>query len=172
MEDINKMGYVVSNSIFLDFALESVKVKNISLGSTFNGDNLRSTSCQYMPPITNWSSNAIGSNFVTKFTEAHKLPNLPYGLDLSSITSNLTLGTSNPGANRIREAYIKLPNANFTIYSSSGIIFTKDNWQYIADNAPTVSGKTLTMGNMNIAICGGATDTIISTLTNKGWTVN
>lgn len=172
MEDINKLGYVVPNSIFLEFALESVKVKNISLGSTFNGDNLRSTSCQYMPPITNWSSNATGSNFVTKFTEAHKLPNLPYGLDLSSITSDLTLGTSNPGANRIREAYIKLPNANFTIYSSSGIIFTKDNWQYIADNAPTVSGKKLTMGNMNIAICGGATGTIIPTLTSKGWTVN
>ena len=172
LEDINKTGQSMSKAMFCDFALESIKLKNISYGSEFKGDDLQSTSCQYMPPMTYWSANVPSSNIVTKFTEAHKLPNLPYGLDLSSITSNLTLGVSNCGMNRIREAYIKLPNANFIINSSSGIVFTEDNWQYIADNAPTVSGKTLTMGNMNIEICGGTSGTIISTLTNKGWTVN
>ena len=54
----------------------------------------------------------------------------------------------------------------------SQIIFSKENWEYIANNAPTVSGKTLSIGTTNIDICGGASGTIISTLTGKGWTVN
>ena len=43
--------------------------------------------------------------------------------------------------------------------------------QYMADNAPTVSSKTLRLGSVNIARAGGSTGTIISTLTSKGWTV-
>ena len=44
--------------------------------------------------------------------------------------------------------------------------------QFMADNAPTVSGKTLTLNAPNIITAGGSSGTIISTLTNKGWTVN
>ena len=41
----------------------------------------------------------------------------------------------------------------------------------MAENAPTVSGKTLTIGEQNVALANQIDSTIIETLTNKGWTV-
>lgn len=149
--------------------LESFKLINIKAGSNFTGADCKGAVRKYIPPITNWSNSTPSSNFTSYFSsDAYTLPNLPYGLDLSGITTALSLSGS---AQKMREAYITLPNANFTL-SDKGVTFTKENWQYIADNAPTVSGKTLTMGSLNINICGGASGTIISTLTSKGWTVN
>ena len=153
--------------------LESLKCINVKLGNAFIGNDMRGAGRKYIPPITYWQSAIPDNTVVSAFdTYAHTLPNLPYGLDLTSVTTNLTLGTTDGGMNNIKEAYIKLPNADFTITKNSGIVFSRDNWQYIADNAPTVSGKTLTMYGVNIAVCGGSNGQIITTLTNKGWTVN
>ena len=44
--------------------------------------------------------------------------------------------------------------------------------RYIADNAPTTSGNTLTIGSDNIERANAYDTTIITTLTEKGWTVN
>lgn len=60
-------------------------------------------------------------------------------------------------------------NSNYSFTQSKFI--SVESLQYIADNAPTVTGKTLSIGADNIARAGGATGTIISTLTSKGWTV-
>ena len=152
--------------------LESIKSVNVKFGSAFTSNEMQGASRRYMPPISNWGSATPDSSVISYFSSyAHLLPNLPYGLDFSSSTTNLTLGSTTCSMNNIREAYIKLPNANFTIKQNSGISFSRENWEYIANNAPTVSGKTLTMGMINIAICGGTDGTIIQTLTNKGWTV-
>lgn len=149
--------------------LESFKLINIKAGSNFTGSDCKGAMRKYIPPITNWSNSTPASDFTSYFSsDGYTLPNLPYGLNLSGVTTALYLSGS---SQKMREAYITLPNANFTL-SDKGVTFTKDNWQYIAQHAPTVSNKTLSMGAINIAICGGATGTIISTLTSKGWTVN
>lgn len=99
-------------------------------------------------------------------------PNLPYGVDFSDYNSTLTIGDTNgiDYNTNLKEAYMILPSQNVIL--KNGIYWSKDNWEYIADHAPTVSGKTLTMGEVNIATCGGSNSTIIQTLVNKGWTVN
>lgn len=158
---------------FLGLAkLESVKLINYKYGGKFSGNDLRGACRKYIPDISYWSDPTPADNFTSYFKQyAHTCPNLPRGLDLSNITSDLTLGTTDKGMNNIEEAYIILPNSNFTITERSGISFTLDNWSYIADNAPVVEGKTLTMGALNIAICGGTDGEIITKLINKGWTV-
>ena len=49
---------------------------------------------------------------------------------------------------------------------------TVASMRYIADHAPTTSGHTLTIGSTNIARANAYDQTIITTLTGKGWTVN
>lgn len=153
--------------------LESFTLNNTVGMSYFNFNKFEGAPKGYIPPATNWNYPQCGSDSASTFNSyAHLLPNLPYGYDMSQRTDDFTLGVSQTGYNRIKEAYIKLPSGNFQINGSSQIIFSKDNWEYIATNAPTVSSKTLSMGSLNISICGGAGGTIISTLTGKGWIVN
>ena len=109
------------------------------------------------------------------------VPNLPYGVDLSSITSDITIGGT--GVNYAFFAaylhdfqmYVTLPAVNITLYQGSNFYLccrlSRDNWKYLAEHAPTVSGKTISMGNWNKAICGGEDGEIITMFKNKGWTI-
>ena len=126
--------------------------------SKFGGVDLSSTS--------SWTSN---------FSKVCQLPNLPYGLDLSSISTSTTLCLGSDtsyaygGRNRLYSAYISLPDAPVRIGARQ--VFTKNNWEYLATHSPTVTNRTLTMGALNLAICGGEDSEIITTLKNKGWTI-
>ena len=77
------------------------------------------------------------------------------------------------GCYSLVKANIKLPSRSITTLSSDNHI-SIDSLRYIANNAPTVTAgsATLTIGSTNISRAGGASGTIITTLTNKGWTVN
>lgn len=102
--------------------------------------------------------------------------------DASSLTVSTwyigAMGGASSSANKNstfpHELFIILPNKN--VYwswdeSTSPRPISLASLQFLATNAPTVSGKTLTIGSENIARAGGASGTIISTLTGKGWTV-
>ena len=69
-------------------------------------------------------------------------------------------------ANIILQAALSITSLN---YSNK---LTVASMRYIADNAPTTSGHTLTVGSTNIARANAYDPTIITTLTGKGWTVN
>ena len=70
--------------------------------------------------------------------------------------------------------YIVLPKANVTFngsmssYATQGIHLTADNWAYIAEHAPTVSGKTIKIDKYNEDALGSTNK---ATLQSKGWTV-
>lgn len=84
------------------------------------------------------------------------------------------LDSSNKNSSLPYELFMILPNANVKwVFDDSNLPrpISLASLQYMATNAPTVSGKTLTIGDLNIARAGGASGTIITTLTNKGWTV-
>lgn len=101
----------------------------------------------------------------------------PFVLDCSSLTSKWYIGAtvySNTYSNtRLKypyEFYAILPNQDVDCFIRYRPISIK-TLRFMAENAPTVSGKTLTIGEQNIALANQADTTIIETLTNKGWTV-
>ena len=109
-----------------------------------------------------------------KLTGQYTVPNLPYGMDLSTVTSDITFGRPAYPFYRDIEAYVTIPPVNIKMNSDSNYgttTFSRDNWAYIAEHAPTVTDKTITMGTANIAICGGEDSEIITTLKSKGWTI-
>lgn len=116
------------------------------------------------PPVTITSIKTTGQNTI---------PNLPYGMDLSTVTSDISFGRTAYPFYRNIEAYVTIPPVNIKMNSDSygTTTFSKDNWAYIAKHAPSVTDKTITMGAVNIAICGGEDSDIITTFKNKGWTV-
>lgn len=132
----------------------------------------QNSNVKYIPSMAELGNPTIGAMNYNSYIV--RTPNYPYGLDLSLAGGDWTLGRADVSTYTCIEAYVKLPNQNVTINSSNDYfcLLSKDNWQYIATNAPTVSSKTLTMGSPNIAICGSASGTIIQTLVSKGWIVN
>ena len=135
-----------------------------------------------------------GTNFSRFCYNCYALTKLPDSLDTSKVTNfnqfcyncyALTklpdnLNTSS-GTNlsqfcwkcyALTKANIILPAAyNITTLKDSNKL-TVASMRYIADHAPTTSGHTLTIGNINIERANSYYPTIITTLTGKGWTVN
>lgn len=134
---------------------------------------------KYIPSTTecNYTSLPNVSNVIKDIS---LLPNLPDGADFSSKTSawNFSLDINSfdyySKIIRLSRMYITLPNANVTFngsmssYNTQGIHLTADNWAYIAEHAPTVSGKTITIDKYNEDALGATNK---ATLQSKGWTV-
>jgi len=173
-------------------SIHSINNKKIDLGYSYFP---AFQNFEYVMPVSYCNYQGFyDTSSKTPFESFSRLPNLPDGYDFSSLTTDwdFTLNTVLSGGlysystPRLCRMYVTLPKANVKLctyneglsgqvvnnYSQAGIVLTGDNWQYIAEHAPTVSGKTLTIGARNIANAGGATGTIISMLTSKGWTVN
>ena len=94
---------------------------------------------------------------------------LPDNLDTSKCTSFYYFLNS---CYALTKANIILPAAyNITTLNASNKL-TVASMRYIADHAPTTSSHTLTIGSTNIARANAYDQTIITTLTEKGWTVN
>lgn len=156
---------------------EAIKLNNCIISNALTSDVLyEGRFASHVLPVSNFSSvdTSNSSKWVSNFSNVMVLPNLPYGLDLSFITTDtkLILGHASWGyasSTRLRSAYISLPNAPVVVGAKQ--FFSKENWEYIAEHAPNVTNRTLTMGEVNIAICGGEDSEIITTLKNKGWTV-
>lgn len=100
--------------------------------------------------------------------------------DCSSLSvSNLYIGANSYKNNTYRnnsmpyELFLILPDANvfWRSYSFDVKPVSLKSLQFMADNAPTVSSKTLTIGAQNIVRAGGENGEIITKLKNKGWTV-
>lgn len=149
-------------------------ILNQPLGSDVFGGGRFAT---HVLPIDKFSGADLStpSNWISNFSKACQLPNLPYGLDLSSISTNTTLYLGEDSSytyncrNRLYSAYISLPDAPVRIGARQ--VFTRNNWEYLATHSPTVTNRTLTMGALNLGICGGEDSEIITTLKNKGWTI-
>lgn len=129
---------------------------------------------RYIPSISDGYLKIEDGYSITKdnttSSSSYYLTNYPTGLDLSGINSG-TWDITNFGS-RLMSLYVKIPPVDIIIATSSyPTKISKKNWKYIAENAPNVSGKTLTMGTANIATCGGENSEIITTLKNKGWTI-
>ena len=129
---------------------------------------------RYIPSISDGYLKIEDGYSITKdnttSSSSYYLTNYPTGLDLSGINSG-TWDITNFGS-RLMSLYVKIPPVDIIIATSSyPTKISKKNWKYIAENAPNVSGKTLTMGTANIATCGGEDSEIITTLKNKGWTI-
>lgn len=136
----------------------------------------------YLPSVTEVEYQGFWT-VTTPFKEFVMLPNLPYGMDFSSKTDAWDFSVDVTTANgnnlyrrpRLEQMYVILPNANVTMngspsnWSKYGILLTADNWSYIAEHAPTVSGKTLTINQINMDELGATNK---ATLESKGWTVS
>ena len=144
----------------------------------FNPDFTQFGSRYYIPPISTWCTTDTISVKVSNL-QSRGIYCFPDGLVISTTATSGTLyiGYSdatfdnNLPLTNFNRAYITLPST-INVNINSYITLTEDNWSYIAEHAPSVSGLTLTIGSANIAACGGSSGTIITTLTNKGWTVN
>lgn len=110
----------------------------------------------------------FGSSLTTNLSFLSYIRSKNLDLDMSSVTNNGYTVTI--AAYCFENVKIKLPRCNFNISIANNL--SKESLQYMADNAPTVYSKTLRLSSINIARAGGATGTIISKLTSKGWTVN
>lgn len=139
------------------------------------------SSLKYWPPLSQWCTTDVCSwsgNY--DFRKAYELT-VPYGLDLSQYSGSagtVYFGPANASTmpHRMQEFYVKLPAVNIEF---QGIWLTQDNWNYLAENAPVVSGKTITLvgcyigssatfANPTAAILGEAYTTFI----NKGWSIS
>lgn len=147
-------------------------LENISPQYTYGTTILNATMTKNL--ITNTYGRAL---MFTAFND------FPFILDCSEFASSSNtwyIGSSQWTSQYYRIAvpqklYIKLPNMNVNWYAinpGQNALIPLDCLQYMANNAPTVSSRTLTIGAQNIAYAGGASGSIISTLTSKGWTVN
>ena len=107
----------------------------------------------------------------------------PFVLDCSTFTGSNTYYVSNgytePSNYDKRfsppcSLYVILPSTGGFTWCTTyqNIIIPLECLEFMANHAPTVSGKTLKIGETNIERAGGSSGTIISTLTGKGWTVN
>lgn len=158
--------------------INSVGVSQIDSGYFATCGSYCTPSIKYIPSIAEMGNPTVTFTSLQTNTGGKYVSNLPYGLDLSTVTSDITLGgASYANTSSDFQAYVTLPPVNVTMHTNTNSTYftttlSKDNWAYIAEHAPTVSGKTLTMGQINIDICGGTSGTIITTLTNKGWTVS
>lgn len=143
---------------------------------------------KYIPSVTEASyQDDLGTAIVTPyvgggvFETIVGFPNLPYGGDFSSCTVDWNFSTDTTSSTgrycnaiRLKQMYITLPNANITMngFISStktrGVCLSADNWTYIAEHAPTVSNKTLTIGAYNNDALGATNK---AALQAKGWTV-
>lgn len=105
----------------------------------------------------------------------------PVIFDLSAYTgtSTLNIGSSVTNAfNRLRHIKIKLPSTCSVNIKGDGAaygagLFDLESYRYMANNAPTVSGKTIDLGRMGQtkSILNSMDATIVATLESKGWTV-
>ena len=127
------------------------------------------SSCYALTKLPDSLDTSSGTDFSYFCQNCYSLTKLPDSLDTSSGT-NFSYFCSNCYA--LTKANIILPAAyNITTLKASNKL-TVASMRYIADNAPTTSGHTLTIGNTNIERANQYDLTIITTLTGKGWTVN
>ena len=109
------------------------------------------------------------TNFQSFCRECYSLTKLPDSLDT---TKGTNFNDFCAKCYSLIKANIILPAAyNITTLKDSNKL-TVASMRYIADHAPTTSGHTLTIGNINIERANQYDPTIITTLTGKGWTVN
>lgn len=109
-----------------------------------------------------YSGTNIGSNRQTIYNEGI--------IDLSGYTSDTTVSIALFYGNL--NVKIKLPNAPIYCFlgRNCASIIKPSTWEYIADNAPVVDGRTLTLetyGYASLKAAGNAYQTLI----NKGWVI-
>lgn len=170
LEDVHITGTYTKNSvaISIDSILQNRHWKNpywvLDMYSSYNESYLA-------------ESIADSSAYKNQFCELYAYP---FILDFSSHTgtSKITLGRNEGyAAVNLKHLKMKLPSTcnvelkgNASTYGNP--LLDLESYRYIATNAPTVSSKTFTIGTIAVNMLNTIDSTIITTLTNKGWTVN
>lgn len=180
---------------FKNFCASCTSLVRIPDGlNTSGGKNFNSfcTYCYSLRKLPEDLDTTSGTNFGSFCNDCRALVKLPDGLNTSKGTSfgsfcyqcvalvelsdvlDVAKGTSFgdflSGCTALVKANIQLGSTSIYSLSSSSILDV-ESLAYIANNAPTASAS-LTIGSTNISRAGGASGTIISTLTSKGWTVS
>lgn len=134
------------------------------------------TPLKYLPDISNFENDFSTCTSFGSYTNKKVLPN---GANLSGITSDITFGGATNNAVDITDLYVTLPSVNVTFAGGSSsvlsydkVVLSYDNWEYLAEHAPTVSGKSLKMNAINYNLVGGAGSEIVTAFEAKGWTVS
>ena len=103
--------------------------------------------CYALTKLPDSLDTSSGTNFESFFNQCYSLTQLPDSLDTSSGTDFYNFCA---GCYALTKANIILPAAyNITTLNYSNKL-TVASMRYIADHAPTTSGHTLTIGNINI----------------------
>ena len=138
---------------------------DVSSGTNFSSFCSGCVSLQKLPDNLDTSD---GTNFTGFLGQCQYLTQTSDVLDLSNGT---VFTNAFQQSSSLIKANIKLGRYSINISPSGSLDI--QSLEYIANNAPTVTGTvTLTIGATNIERAGGASGTIIQTLVNKGWTVN
>lgn len=129
--------------------------------------------------ITSRNLSILGDSTMYNMGILTRWEKFPFVVDFSGYTATDEINFNKVGMsyNKCVDLKLILPssaniNIKFADNTYAYLVLTKESLQYMAEHAPTVENKTLTIGDANIAICGGTGSEIITTLTNKGWTVN
>ena len=156
-------GYFCRNCYSLRKLPDNLDTSNVTVFEYFCAN------CYALGKLPDNLDTSSGTSFSYFCYYCYSLVQLPDNLDTSSGTYFSSFCQS---CYSLVKANIKL-SARSNVTTITGWSFIDiQSLRYIANNAPTVSGKTLTIGSINITRAGGTSGTIISTLTNKGWTVN
>lgn len=131
---------------------------------TWNGQTL-----QYM-------GSTLAEYYASQLLDFVKFPII---LDFSTVTrtGTLTLGRneSNGSCNLTHLKMVLPSTCSVALKAGNGTyenpVLDIESYQFIAEHAPTVSGLTFTMGSMAKDYCNAIDTSIVTTLTNKGWTV-
>lgn len=141
------------------------------------------------PPISDITSGYTPASIFQYDCCTNKDGKIPFIVDLGAGSSSGTISCGlytslYPASITLppRTAYIKLPSnrsvdlrivdpiKGSTAYTSPYLSLA--SWQYLADNAPTVSGLTLQIGKEAYTELSDGASSILTTLTSKGWTVS
>lgn len=173
-ETFSVVQYVIPN-------LDEAHVLTNGMFKTYYNRLKYYTQLKYIPSTTEYTYTDTYSDTNGAFKIIARLPNLPDGGDFSNITADWNFGDTMDNypmyINNIKlnRMYITLPKSNITFNNSLtdwtkyGINLTADNWTYIAEHAPTVSGKTIKISPYNESQLGATNKALLE---SKGWTVS
>ena len=149
---------------------------SLCLLDIFDIPSLEDTSDTWSEQTLQYIGYALASYHASKLLDYVKFPII---LDLSEYTKTgtLTLGRNDSeGTCRLTHLKMVLPSTcSVALKAGNGTwenpILNIESYKFIAEHAPTVSGLTFTMGSIAKEYCNTVDTSIVTTLTNKGWTV-
>lgn len=178
LDDIHIIGEHAKNTkINYSYIISCKNLQNpLCLLDILDVPTLEDTSDTWNGQTLQYMGSTLASYHASKLLDYVKFPII---LDLSEYTKTGTLtlgGNDSEGTCRLTHLKMVLPSTcSVALKAGNGTwqnpVLDIESYQFIAEHAPTVSGLTFTMGSMAKKYCNAIDTSIVTTLTNKGWTV-